>query len=294
MAPRHLLPPSLQSTAAEWINHDIPGFDVGGAVVGSTPACAVFYAKSNLVVAGQPFVEAIYANLGCAVEWAPECPEGTLVKASGKQRMRLGKVTGPACRILQGERTALEVMTRCSATALATRQAVDIAARAGWKGSIAATRKTTPGAFRLVEKYGVLVGGGDTHRYSLSTMTMLKDNHVDAAGGITAAVKEAKRLGGFALKVEVEARTEHEAEEACSAGADVVMLDNFTPAQQQQLAPRLKQKYPNVLLEASGGITHSSLAKHLVDGMDILSMGCLTHGTPATDISLKIDKGAKL
>eukprot|EP01065_Artemidia_motanka_P053435 TRINITY_DN9907_c0_g1_i1.p1 TRINITY_DN9907_c0_g1~~TRINITY_DN9907_c0_g1_i1.p1 ORF type:complete len:314 (+),score=87.22 TRINITY_DN9907_c0_g1_i1:61-942(+) len=289
-----LLPPNLPSIVSEWVSHDIPSFDVGGAVVGGGPAAAIFFAKSRMVIAGHPFVEAIFQGLGCRVEWTRMYPEGSRVNASSASRVTIGRVFGPAARILQGERTALEVLTRCSACATAARDAVDIAQKQGWKGRIAATRKTTPGAFRLVEKYGVLIGGADTHRYSLSTMTMLKDNHVDAAGGITAAVKKAKDLGGFALKVEVEARSVADAEEACRAGADVVMLDNFTPDQLRECAPKLKQAFPHTLFEVSGGITHSSLPNFLVDGVDILSMGCLTHGTPATDVSLKIDRRAKL
>lgn len=291
---RCLLPPNLPDIAAEWIAHDIPAFDVGGAVVGDRAGAARFWVKSRLVVSGQPFVDAVFAKLGCRVEWDPAFPEGTLVEASGKARVCIGRVVGPVNRILQGERTALEALTRSSAVAVAMRDAVGIAAAARWRGVVAGTRKTTPGTFRLVEKYGMLIGGGDTHRYSLSGMTMLKDNHVDAAGGIAAAVRAAKRLGGFALKVEVEARNETEAQTACEAGADVVMLDNFTPAQLREVAPRLKRAHPNTLFEVSGGITHATLAAHLIDGVDILSMGCLTHGVQAVDISLKIDPSAKL
>jgi len=293
MAYRDLLPPNLPKIVSEWVAHDIPSFDVGGAVVGSGPAAAIFFAKSRMVIAGHPFVEAIFAGLGCRVEWAPNYPEGTLLD-NVTSKVTIGRVFGPAARILQGERTALECLTRCSSVALATREAVMIAKREGWGGRIAATRKTTPGTFRMVEKYGILVGGGDTHRYSLSTMTMLKDNHIDAAGSITAAVQKAKALGGFALKVEVEARGVKDAQEAAKAGADVIMLDNFTPDQLREHAPKLKQAYPQVIFEVSGGITHRTLVSHLVDGVDILSMGCLTHGVAATDISLKIDKRARL
>eukprot|EP01061_Rhynchopus_euleeides_P021513 TRINITY_DN35091_c0_g2_i1.p1 TRINITY_DN35091_c0_g2~~TRINITY_DN35091_c0_g2_i1.p1 ORF type:complete len:295 (+),score=139.38 TRINITY_DN35091_c0_g2_i1:63-947(+) len=285
-----MLPPSIDEVVAEWIKHDIPSFDVGGHVVGTGQNTAVFYAKSTMVTAGYPFVEAIFRYCGCQVSWKVQ--EGTYIRASGKDRVVLGEVTGPVNRILQGERTALEVMTRCSSVAYQMHLASTVAKQQGWSGKIAGTRKTTPGTFRLVDKYGLLVGGGDPHRYSLSAMTMLKDNHVDAAGSITAAVKGAKAVGGFSMKVEVEARNVAEATEACAAGADVVMLDNFTPAQLEVEAPALKQVYPNVIFEVSGGITHETLRTFLVEGVDILSMGCLTHGPPAVDVSLKIKKSA--
>ena len=288
-----MFPPSLDEVVAEWIKHDIPSFDVGGHVVGTAPNTAVFFAKSTMVLAGFPFVEAIFRYCGCKVQWFAE--EGSLVKGSSKNKVVIGEVTGPVNRILQGERTALEVLTRCSSVAYQMSLAVEVAEAKKWKGTIAGTRKTTPGTFRLVDKYGLLIGGGDPHRYSLSGMTMLKDNHVDAAGSITAAVKKAKAAGGFAIKVEVEARNLDEATEACEAGADVVMLDNFTPEALARHAPAMKRQYKNVLFEVSGGITHRTLPTFLVDGVDILSMGCLTHGPPAVDVSLKIKaKASKL
>eukprot|EP01060_Flectonema_neradi_P006200 TRINITY_DN14150_c1_g1_i1.p1 TRINITY_DN14150_c1_g1~~TRINITY_DN14150_c1_g1_i1.p1 ORF type:complete len:291 (+),score=41.81 TRINITY_DN14150_c1_g1_i1:79-951(+) len=286
------LPPYLGDIMMSYIKHDIPSLDVGGAVVGSGKKTAVFFVKSELVLAGKPFVDALFNKLSCSVEWIVE--EGIRLKGSSKNKIEVGYVRGPANRILQGERTALEILTRCSSVALEMRKAVEIAKSENWSGVIAGTRKTTPGTFRLIEKYGMLIGGGDSHRYSLSGMTMLKDNHIDACGSITSAVKSAKKVGGFALKVEVEARTPSDVEEACIAGADVVMLDNFTPALLREHAQKLKAKFPSVLFEVSGGITHATLRNFLIPGLDVLSMGCLTHGPPAVDISLKIRNDAKL
>ena len=286
------LPPYLGELMMDFIKHDIPSMDVGGAVVGSSPKTAVFFVKSELVLAGKPFVNTLFESLSCTVEWIVD--EGVRLIGSSKNKIEVGYVRGPANRILQGERTALEVLTRCSSVALEMRKAVEIAKETNWGGVIAGTRKTTPGTFRLIEKYGMLIGGGDTHRYSLSGMTMLKDNHIDACGSITKAVKSAKKVGGFALKVEVEARTPADVEEACLAGADVVMLDNFTPALLKEHAPRLKARFPSVLFEVSGGITHSTVRNFLLPGLDVLSMGCLTHGPPAVDISLKIKNESKL
>lgn len=158
----------------------------------------------------------------------------------------------------------------------------------GFKGIIAGTRKTTPG-FRIVEKYGLLVGGVDTHRMDLSSMIMLKDNHIWSHGSISKAVQEAKALGGFSLKIEVETQTLEEAEEAIMAGADIVMLDNFTVEKVQE-ASALKVKHPNVLFEVSGGINEENITSFMSPQIDIISMGCLTQGVPHVDFSMKILK----
>eukprot|EP00904_Undaria_pinnatifida_P002614 jgi/Undpi1/12353/HiC_scaffold_5.g02025.m1 len=202
-------------------------------------------------------------------------------------RVPVAKVTG-ACRdILQGERTALNVISRCSGVATATSKAVQQAKDKGWKGYIAGTRKTTPG-LRLVEKYALVVGGGATHRYDLSQMVMLKDNHIASAGGITSAVETARRAAGFSMKIEVESSTYEQAAEAARAGADIVMLDNFEPVELKAVSCRLKEEFPNVTLEASGGITAETLHLFFVNSIDVISQGALTHGYDCLDFSLKI------
>jgi nicotinate-nucleotide pyrophosphorylase (carboxylating) len=151
---------------------------------------------------------------------------------------------------------------------------VALARSAGYTGIIAGTRKTTPG-FRLVEKYGMLVGGADQHRYDLSAMIMLKDNHVWSTGSITKAVEAAKRVGGFAIKVEVECQSEQEADEAIAAGADVVMLDNFTGEGLKVAAASIKRRWAErgrqVLLECSGGLTEANVKEFVCGDIDIIS-----------------------
>lgn len=176
--------------------------------------------------------------------------------------------------ILLGERVALNTLSRCSGIATASSELVTLARDAGYTGVIAGTRKTTPG-FRLVEKYGMLVGGADAHRYDLSAMIMLKDNHVWSTGSITQAVKAAKKVGGFAVKVEVECQSEKEADEAIEAGADVVMLDNFTGEGLKVAASSIKQRWSGkgkgVLLECSGGLTKSNIKQFVCNDIDIIS-----------------------
>jgi len=180
-------------------------------------------------------------------------------------------------------------MTKLTKSTKATqaRQVRRKADAVGYKGVVAGTRKTTPG-FRLVEKYGLLVGGCDSHRMDLSSMIMLKDNHVWSTGSITNAVKKAKSVGGFSLKIEVECQSLEEAREAIAAGADIVMLDNFNPSKLHETAAILKKESPHVLVEGSGGITTETIEPYFGEHVDILSLGSLIQGAPVIDFSLKI------
>lgn len=289
-----LNPLTIRDAARQFIAEDIPNMDVGGSVVGCGMSTAQFLVKSKLVIAGFPFAEAVLKELQCTVTW--NVREGEWVEGSSAKRIVVGRVEGPANRLLQAERTALELLARCSACATYARRCIDASKslNPSWKGTVAATRKTTPGTFRMIEKYGAIVGGADPHRYSLSSMVMLKDNHVDIAGNIRSAVRKARSIGGFSLKIEVECRSVEDAIEAAEAGADVLMLDNFSPDKAAVVAPQLKQQFPHVLVELSGGVTVESVAKYAVDGVDVVSVGLITHGPPPTDISMKIKIPSKL
>lgn len=287
-------PLQMREAIVSFLREDIPNFDVGGEVVGSGVCKAKFFVKSPLVIAGYPFVEEVLEALGCKVAWAVN--EGSFVEGSATNRVVVGSVEGPANRLLQAERTALELLTRCSACATYARRCVvsSKAKNSTWKGKVAATRKTTPGPFRAVEKYGAIVGGADPHRYNLSSMVMLKDNHIDIAGGIGAALRRTRELCGFSIKIEVECRSIADALEAATGGADVVMLDNFTPDQARKAVPEIKSKFPHVIIEMSGGIHEGTVSDFAVDGVDIVSIGLITHGPPPVDISMKITPTGKL
>uniref|UniRef100_A0A6U4F908 Nicotinate-nucleotide pyrophosphorylase [carboxylating] n=1 Tax=Phaeomonas parva TaxID=124430 RepID=A0A6U4F908_9STRA len=284
----HVLPLHWKSEVAGWLQDDMPSLDIGGFVVGEERRTAHLYGKSNGVLAGRPFFDAVFELLGCEVEW--HMREGAEVDADAAGgKVHVATVTGPARHLLIGERTALNTLARCSGVATKTRDAVAIKEKAGWHGMVAGTRKTTPG-FRIVEKYGLLVGGGATHRLDLSQMIMLKDNHIWSAGSITKAVQAARSAAGFTSKIEVEARDLTEAVEAAEAGADIVMLDNYTPAALQIDARALKARFPHVVVEASGGITEATMADYMCEHVDVISRGNLTQGYPAVDFSLKIQK----
>ena len=217
-------------------------------------------------------------------------------------------VRGPIRKILLGERVALNILARCSGIATKTASLVSAVRAQGWPGTLAGTRKTTPG-FRLVEKYGILVGGADPHRHDLSALTMLKDNHVCAcanrsggaaadaavdatAAAIPAAVRAAKAVGGFSTKIEVECRSVDDAHAAIGAGADIVMLDNFTPDGVRAAARRLKETWAGsgraFLIEVSGGLNETNAAAYTCPDVDILSTSSIHQGAPIVDFSLKL------
>lgn len=268
-----LLPAAWRSQVTAWLQEDTPSFDYGGYVVGEVDRAAILWGKSPGILAGVPFFDEVFRQCGCQVEW--HAKEGSHVEGPrGKNfgaragKSKLATVTGSARSIMQGERVALNILARCSGVASQSRGLLLNLRSAGYKGILAGTRKTTPG-FRLVEKYGMLVGGADTHRMDLSTMIMLKDNHIESHGSITGAVKAAKSVGGFSVKVEVEVQDEKQADEAIAAGADIVMLDNFTPAEVRVAAKNLKGRWQlkrPFLLEVSGGLRVDNAEMYVCNG----------------------------
>lgn len=186
--------------------------------------------------------------------------------------------------LLKAERTALNLLQHLSGIATETARCVELVK--GTNASIADTRKTLPG-MRPIQKYAVTVGGGRNHRYNLSDAAMLKDNHIDAGGGITNAVSKLKSKLGHMTKIEVEVRNLEELKEAIEANVDVIMLDNMSP---ELMAEAVKITDGRALLEASGGITSDTIRAVAESGVDIISIGALTHSVKAFDISLKIVK----
>ena len=194
----------------------------------------------------------------------------------------IAEIRGKTRTLLKGERTALNLLQHMSGVATATRQAVK--AIEGTNASIADTRKTLPG-LRPLQKYAVTVGGGKNHRYNLSDAAMLKDNHVDAGGGIASAVAKLRQKLGHMTKIELEVRNLDELGQALEAGVDVIMLDNMSCEEMREAVAITNGR---ALLEASGGITAETLRAIAETGVDIISMGALTHSVTAFDISLKI------
>ena len=279
----NLIPDTFDIQIQKWLDEDIPSFDIGGFVVGEGKAKAVLLGKSIGIFAGKPFFTKVFESLHCKIEWLKE--EGTLINPIEN----IAFVTGATKNILQGERLALNIVTRSSGIATFAREMVTLAHNYGFNGKIAGTRKTTPG-FRLVEKYALLVGGADTHRMDLSSMVMLKDNHITSAGSIEEAIQLAKSITSVWYKIEVECGSYEEAETALTAGADIVMLDNFKPEDAKKTSQMLKQKFNHSIIEIGGGVTRENIKDYFSPYIDIISMSGLITNAKPVDLSLKIIK----
>lgn len=209
----------------------------------------------------------------------------TLYKKDGENVRKgdiIAEIEGRTIYLLKGERTALNLLQHMSGIATLTNECVQQIE--GTEATIADTRKTLPG-LRSLQKYAVTCGGGKNHRYNLSDCAMLKDNHIDAKGGITPAVKALREKIGHTVKIEVETRTLDEVKEALLAGADIIMLDNMD---NDTMAEAVKIVDKKALLEASGNLTPERLRSVALLGVDILSIGALTHSVSAFDISMRM------
>jgi nicotinate-nucleotide pyrophosphorylase (carboxylating) len=198
-----------------------------------------------------------------------------------KKGQKIGEVTGDMRVWLSGERTALNYLQRMSGIATATHAMVSLLAHTQIK--LLDTRKTTPN-MRIFEKYAVRVGGGHNHRYNLSDGVLLKDNHIQAAGGVEKAVKMAQSYAPFVRKIEVETENLAMVKEAVEAGADIIMLDNMSLADMQQAIALIDGK---ARTECSGNVTAETLGTYVNLGVDYISCGALTHSAPILDISMK-------
>ena len=240
---------------------------------------ARFLAKDDGILCGIDIALRVFGIL------QPEGFEATVYKKDGDELRKgdiIAEIKGKTRTILKGERTALNLIQHMSGVATATNKAVKIVS--GTNASIADTRKTLPG-LRPLQKYAVTVGGGRNHRYNLSDAAMLKDNHVDAGGGIKNAVAKLRERLGHMTKVELEVRSLDELGQALEAGVDVIMLDNMTC---EMMRDAVQITGGKALLEASGNVTEERLREIAETGVDIISMGAITHSVKAFDISLKI------
>ena len=241
-------------------------------------ATAVLRAKARGVIAGLPVFEAVFRKVDPAIEIRPLVEEGGRV-APGD---RVLEAYGPARGLLTGERVALNFVQRLSGIATETRRAVE--ACAGTRAMIVDTRKTTPG-LRALEKYAVRVGGGRNHRFGLDDTVMIKENHIAVAGGIVPAVEAARRRLGHMHKIEVEIASLDQIGEALEARADVILLDNMTLDEMREAVRRIAGR---AIVEASGGIRPETVRDVAETGVDVISLGWITHSAPALDLSLLI------
>ncbi|MBQ8188890.1 MAG: carboxylating nicotinate-nucleotide diphosphorylase [Lachnospiraceae bacterium] len=233
--------------------------------------------KEDGIIAGLGVFERVFTLLDPNTKVTFDVKDGDEVKNG----QHLATVEGDIRVLLSGERTALNYLQRMSGIATYTNKVAKLLE--GTKTTLLDTRKTTP-CMRIFEKYAVKVGGGSNHRYNLSDGVLLKDNHIDAAGGVKEAVEAAKAYAPFVRKIEVETENLDMVKEAVEAGADIIMLDNMTP---EEMAKAIEIIDGRAKTECSGNITKENIAKITAIGVDYVSSGALTHSAPILDISLK-------
>ncbi len=237
-----------------------------------------FVAKADGVLCGLDIAMRVFTLLDDTFTYTVHKNDGDEVKAGDL----IVEFNGKTACLLKGERTALNIIQHMSGIATATNKAVKLCE--GTNASVTDTRKTLPG-LRALQKYAVVCGGGKNHRYNLSDGAMLKDNHIDAGGGIANAVNILRSKLGHMVKIEVETRNFDEVKEAVNAGADIIMLDNMTNAQMKECVDYIDGRAKT---EASGNITLDNIAEVAKTGVDIISLGALTHSVKAFDISMKM------
>ena len=233
--------------------------------------------KEDGIVAGLQVFQRVFQLLDPKTEVVFDVQDGEAVQKG----QHMATVVGDIRVLLSGERTALNYLQRMSGIATYTNKVAKLLE--GTKTTLLDTRKTTP-CMRIFEKYAVTVGGGSNHRYNLSDGVLLKDNHIDAAGSVKAAVLAAKAYAPFVRKIEVETESLEQVQEALEAGADIIMLDNMTP---DMMAEAVKLIDGRAKTECSGNITKENIEKITAIGVDYVSSGALTHSAPILDISLK-------
>jgi nicotinate-nucleotide pyrophosphorylase (carboxylating) len=253
-----------------------------------TPATARIVARETGVIAGLPLARCVFAALDPRVRFEAQVVDGATVEAGAT----LAQIIGEARTLLTAERVALNFLGRLSGVATVTARCV--AAVADTRAQIVDTRKTTPG-LRALEKYAVRMGGGRNHRAGLDDGVLIKDNHIAAAGGVRPAILRAREHASHLLRIEVECEDEQQVSDAVESGADVILLDNMPPERLRANVEWIRTHAPRTIIEASGGIGTDTARLGVVaaTGVDLISLGALTHSAPNFDVSLEFDPAAK-
>ncbi len=241
---------------------------------------AVFMAKAGGILAGLPVVSEVFHQLNRDMICLKSLSDGAEVSPGTE----IATWQGPIRSILAGERVALNFLQRLSGIATQTARLVNL--KGDLPAKIVDTRKTTPG-LRMLEKYAVRMGGGCNHRFNLADAVLIKDNHIEACGSITEAVRRAKDYIPHTMTIEVEVETKAQVEEALAAGADIIMLDNMPAPEMRAMVELINQR---ALVEASGNVDEHTIKEIAATGVDIISVGAITHSVRALDISLDVRK----
>ncbi|MHA1905715.1 MAG: carboxylating nicotinate-nucleotide diphosphorylase [Candidatus Thorarchaeota archaeon] len=279
------LPPEVIESLKAFLKEDVRSGDITTNAMKPLDADATgtINSKGKSILAGLTEAAAIADFSGLEYEFLAF--EGNWVDV----REPVFRMTGSAKTLLVIERLCLNIIQRMSGIATMTYNMVQTARKENPNVRVAATRKTTPG-FRFFEKRAVQIGGGDSHRYALDDMVLIKNNHIDVVGGVAEAVRMAKDAVSFSKKVSCEARSIEEGMDAVKAGADIILLDNFPPPDIEKFVSVLKEQdlRGKVLLETSGGIDEDNIAEYAATGIDIISSGALTHSYIAADYNMTI------
>ncbi len=276
--PRHLVADAVHAALAEDLG--LAGDVTTNALIpGDAVSQAVMALREDGCIAGLPLAVAAFRALDPSMEVAAQVREGAFAGA-GTAIVRL---SGSTRAILSAERVALNLVQHLSGVATATRRYVE--AVAGTAAKIVCTRKTTPG-LRAFEKYAVLAGGGANHRFGLFDAVLIKDNHIAAAGSVSGAIERARAAVGHMVKIEVEVDTLAQLEEALRQPIDAVLLDNMAVAELKAAVALAKPARPGILCEASGGVRLETVRAIAETGVDMISVGALTHSVKALDIGL--------
>lgn len=272
----------IRPLVESWLAEDVGRGDITSAAVVPRKAFAVarLEARESFTVAGLGVAGLCFEIVGAGrVEWDPKVDDGHIASAG----QTLARVEGNLRSILTAERTALNVFARLSGVASLTADYAGLLH--GTRAHLVDTRKTTPG-LRVLEKYAVRVGGGSNHRHGLDDGILIKDNHIAAAGGIGPAVRYARMNAHHGLRVEVEVEDLAGLDEALDAGADVVLLDNMTV---EEVRKAVEATAGRALLEVSGGINLDNIVEYARTGVDLISVGALTHSVRSVDVALEVD-----
>ena len=279
-APRIIVEEKLKRILAEDVGQG--DVTVGAIIPPNHVVKAQIIAKAEGTAAG--LEEAVILSESLGLKIAAKARDGNQVKANQVLLM----LEGDAQSILAAERTLLNLISRMSGIATQTRKLTQMLKKANAKAKIAATRKSPPGLL-FFDKKAVVLGGGDSHRLHLDDMVLIKDNHVAILGSVEAAVKKAKANASVTKKIEAEAENLQDALVAAKAGADIVMLDNFSPKKAKEAVDALREAgFGGVLLEVSGGVSEENLLDFAKAQVDFISLGALTHSVKALDVSLEI------
>jgi nicotinate-nucleotide pyrophosphorylase (carboxylating) len=275
--------PDMDSIIRRALEEDVGAGDLTTRALIQPDVCsmATIEANETLILAGLPVFQRVFQLLAPSCLFHPSFRDGQ--KVSGGEI--IARMEGPATALLMGERVALNFLQHLSGIATTTRSYVDAVQK--WGARIVDTRKTTPG-LRALQKYAVRKGGGFNHRMGLFDGILIKENHIEACGGVGEAVRRARASVPHTVKVEVEIDRVDQLEEALAAGAEIVLLDNM---EVETMRTAVQMNRNRALLEASGGIRLENVARVAATGVDLISVGALTHSSPSVDISMHLSMG---